>query len=192
MEKIITVTKTATKQVEPNKVRITVTARGEAGSYAQAVKIANEKCDKAKTALYTGGVNIRGGGITVGAVYDGAKVKGYRASRTLWIVLPREGEAVNKTTDELGKLDSDWRVSFEYAGNDKAELLAEAVKAAREDAEVIASAAGVKLGALVKTEYADGEHASPVMFKAARFGGDDVSPELITLSQTVVCGFEIE
>ena len=72
--KFITVTKTVTEQVAANRVRITLTAYGEAKKYAAAVESASEAASAA-TQAFSGmdGVSLKSRGINVTTLRDDKK-----------------------------------------------------------------------------------------------------------------------
>ena len=191
MEKLITVTKTATTTVAANLVRLKITVRGEGKSSGDAI----EKCDtlgcSVVDALYDM-IPVGGGSMNVAATRTDKKVTGYRAVRTLSAQFDYNGDLLASALDAISAFDVEWSVSF--AASDAAarkELVISAVKAAREDAQAIADAAGVKLAALVKAEYSSDCGIAPVMLRAARIG-NDLDPEDIALSETVTCSWEVE
>lgn len=193
-QKSITVTKTASAQASANKVSITVTVTGEAKKSAAAIELADEKASELVKAFerFGDGVTLGAGGINVGATYSDRKVAGYRAMRTFAASFAYDKETVVKVLDALGELPVEWRVafSFEDDGSERTRLLRSAVTEAKADAKTIADAAGVKLGTLVKVEYAP-SFDRPVMLRAASFGENAAAPEQISLSETVVCSWDI-
>lgn len=190
MEKnrIITVTETVTEKCAANNVRIDITVRGEAKKYAAAVSDADEKSDKLVGMFSDLGLNLSGGGISVG-VPDGKQTL-YRATRNFGVQFALDGGLLEKALDALGENAVQWTVSFVYDDADKKkELLSAAVKAARAHAEIIASAAGAKLGALYGVEYASGA-GRPMLMRMSMGGGAE--PEEISVSETVTCSWSVD
>ncbi len=191
--KFITVTKTVTEQVAANRVRITLTAYGEAKKYAAAVESASEAASAA-TQAFSGmdGVSLKSRGINVTTLRDDKKTVGYRAAHVFAAEFDFSPELFGKATEALSALNVEWRVSFTFKDNGEGKaLLKRAVEEAKTDAQNIAAAAGVKFGALIKAEYAATEGARPMMLRAAAYSDNAVEPEEITLSETVVCSWEI-
>jgi len=82
---------------------------------------------------------------------------GYRASHVLQIELPADKQLLNWVLRQVAQSESGAEIRLTFSVKDKTGLrrrvLAEAVRAARENAEVLASAAGVTLGKLQQIEY---------------------------------------
>lgn len=201
MEKtnVITITKTASAKIAADTVRISLSAVGEAKKYSEAVDKSSKTANAAISAL--GGVGIaqvRTLGVNVSAVREERKVVGYRATQTFSAEFDYDVKLLCAVMDALSGGECEWRVSFELKSKKESErLVAEAVTAAKKYAETIAKAAGVKLGALVKAECcpSDGECAPRPMLMRAAFDGANAmgatEPELITLSETVTCAWEV-
>jgi len=191
MERMICVTKTATATVAANIVRLRITVRGTGKTSEDAIA----KCDNvccAVTEALSNKVPVSGGGMNVSAVRTDKKVTGYNAVRTLSSQFDYDGDLLSSALDCLAAFDAEWNVSFTASdANARKELLRVAVEEAHEVAQEIAAAAGVKIGRLIKAEYANVGGAAPVMLRAAHFGGD-IDPEDITVSETVECAWEIE
>ena len=193
--KTITVTSTASEKLPANYVEITVSAVGEADGYEKAVTAAENIADGAVGELKAAGIeNVRAAGVNVTVVRDGKKTTGYRAVRKFTAGHEYDKAVLSKALDALGKSKCEWRVSFSLKNADMKEtLIARAVKDGRKSAQAIAEAAGVKLGALIKADYATsgGGH---MLMRAAAYGGaaNDAEPEEIALSETVTCAWAIE
>ncbi len=198
-EKFITVTKTVSEKFPADTVNISVTAAQFAKKYADAVGEADRAADRTVAALKNAGfTDIRSLGINVSAVRDDGKTTGYRAMRTFALNFPFDKTRLGAAIDALSDGACEWRISFSLGDKSAAEtLLARAVERARAEAGVIAKAAGVKLGAMVKADYSssDGDIARPMMLRAnfamADGAANAAEPELITLSETVTVSFEI-
>ncbi len=189
MEKnnVITVTKTVTEKCAANLVRISITVRGENKKYSAAIAEAEERSAKVSASL--GEFEVRGGGISVGTVTDEKKNTVYRASRTFSTEFAFDAEKLEHAVDKLCDSDVNWNVAFVFFDDVKRKtLLDSAVRAARCDAETIASAAGVKLGALYCVDYASDSNR-PMLMRAAAFGAE---PEELSVSETVTCSWSID
>ena len=192
-QKSMTVTKSVSAQVSANKVSITATVTGESKKSSAAIEFADGKAAELVDAFkqFDGVVELCAGGINVGAVYADRKAVGYRASRTFSASFAYDKNTAVKVLDALGELPIEWRIAFSFDddGSERKRLLRRAVTEAKADAMEIADAAGVKLGELVKVEYAP-SYDRPVMLRAASLG-EGSAPEQISLSEAVVCTWEI-
>mgnify|MGYP001030008200 CR=1 FL=1 len=194
MEKnVITVNKTASESYPANRVSVSVTAFGESKKYAAAVDAAEARAGDVIMAFSKlDGVQLVDCGVNVNAVRDGGKTSGYRASRTFSAEFDFDRKLLEKTTDALVGADVEWRVSFGRKDcGEREALLAKAVESAKNDASVLAQAAGVKLGKLVYAEYSSDDGARPMLLRAARYSDGATEPERITVSQSVSCSWEI-
>ena len=194
-QRLIPVTGTAKEKLPANRVEISVSATGEADAYVKAVNASDSLADGAVDALKAAGIeNVRAAGVNVTVVRDGKKVTGYRATRKLTVEFEYEKTLLAKVLDALGKSKCEWRVAFALKNDEMRQtLVARAVTEAKQSAEVIAKAAGVKLGSLVKAEYVSTGGGHAVMRMAAVYGADNAAdPEEITLSETVTCSWEIK
>lgn len=195
--KTVTVTQTASESVPADYVRIAVTAAKSDKSYKAATDGADALFESAVAELTKtcgAALDIRSQGVSVSEVRgkdDYSKVTGYRAQRTFSIAFDLDKALLGKTLSALGSSGCEWRLSYSLKTDEASDrLIAKAVESARLRAETIARAAGVKLCALVSAEYSAGG-GRPIMFaRAANMSEPD--PENITVSETVVCTFEIE
>lgn len=193
-QKCITVTKTASAHFDANRVSVTATVIGEAKKSSAAIELADGKATELVNAFKKLGdkVKLCAGGINVGATYADRKVAGYRATRTFSASFAYDKNTTVAVLDVLGDLPIEWRIAFSFDddGGERTRLLRRAVTEAKADAQEIAAAAGVKLGGLAKVEYAP-SYDRPVLLRAASFGENSAAPEQISLSETVVCAWEI-
>ena len=193
-EKLITVTKTVSDKQSPDTVDISITATGAAKKYAEAVRAADEAAAAVTDALKAVGLKTRSLGVNVSATREAGKVTGYRAISTLSLHFALDKAKLGNALEALGGSSCEWRLSYSLNNNKKKnELLARAVKEAREEAEVIAAAAGVKIGAMSRAEYSSSDNggARPMVMRVSLDSVNSADPELITLSETVTCAWEI-
>ncbi|MCH5161928.1 MAG: SIMPL domain-containing protein [Clostridiales bacterium] len=194
-KKLITVTKTVSDKQPPDTVDISITTTGSAKKYADAVKAADEVTVALVASLNDCGLIAHRLSENVSAVREGGKVTGYRASNLLSLHFAFDKTKLGQALEELGNYDCEWRLSYSLKNNKKKKaLLTRAIKEARAEAEAIAAAAGVKLGGLGKAEYASTEDggARPMVMRVSLDAASSVEPELITLTETVTCAWEIE
>lgn len=192
---VITVTETVSDKVVADTVRITLSAVGESEKYGDASAKADSVADGAVAALKSADIDVRMLGVNVSAVYSAERrVSGYRAVRTFVAEFAHDRERLAGALDALESSNCEWRISFALKDNSTANaLLARAVKSARAAAEAIAVAAGATLGSFSKAEYTANDSASPVMYmRASANAASDIEPELITVTETVTCSWEIE
>lgn len=189
--KLITVTKTATEQVDANAVRISVTANGEGKRYANALENADAVvCEFSAAMSKVSGIKVTSGGTTVSRMRDGNRTSGYRAAQKLYCEFSYDADLLKNVLDALGECPAEWNVSFIYNDDGlRDKLLTAAVQSASADARLIAAAAGVKIGGLCKVDYSS-DAGRPMLMRAA-YGANLPEPEQITLSETVTCSFEI-
>ncbi len=198
-DKLITITETASKKVPADTVVISVKAFGEAKTSRDAADKAKVAADGVVAALKASGLeDIRADGVNVSARREDKKITGYRAVRSYILEFGFDTEKLGAAMETLAGSVCEWRVSFKLKDKTAAEgLVEQAVQSARIHAETIAKAAGVKIGGLCKAEYsASGESARPMMLRADFAGAsgmaDSVEPEMLSLSETVVCSFDIK
>ncbi|MCH5164868.1 MAG: SIMPL domain-containing protein [Clostridiales bacterium] len=192
-QKVISVTKTATKRVAANRVAISISVSGEGKKYANAVDAA-----ASGSAAVVGefsklsGAALSDCGMNVTTVHADKKIVGYRAVQAYSVQFDFARDILDKAFEILSSLAVEWRVSFTYKDNgERRELLKEAVKAAHESASVIAEAASVQLGSLCKVDYSS-DSAAPMMLRAISLQDRAAEPEQITLSETVTCAWAID
>ena len=194
MENIITVSKTVSDKTDADTVEIKLTALGENKKYAAAVSTADEKADKVVALLKNSGFTPELRGITVSDIRDDKRIVAFRAARVFSVRFDADAETIGRALDVLDGSDCEWHISFSLKNDNPIydRLLACAVKSAKDSAEVIASASGVKLGRLRSVNYESGERGYPVaMFARAASGMNGADAERITVSQSVTCSWEI-
>ncbi len=198
--KTVTITKTASGKYAADTVRISLSAIGEAKKYSDAVDKSSKIANTAVGALNGAGISeVRALGVNVSAIREDRKIVGYRAVQTFSAEFGYDINRMCDVMDALSGSECEWRVSFELKSKKESErLVAEAVKSARAYAETIAKAAGAGIGALVKAECCPscGEASARPMMMRASFDGANAmgatEPELITLSETVTCTWEVK
>ena len=186
----IKVTKSAGGKFAPDSIEVKISLNAEHKKYGEAIKLLNEHSENMNSLLMDAGLK-KGDATTSGACVshekrDGKSVFCGRADIT--VRLPLADERADAVLEAVQKSGFAWSQS--YARKDssyKSELIAAAVKAAREAAQTIASAAGVKLGALTNVEYVADFGGAPRLMRAM----SAVEPEQIEASETVTCEWEI-
>lgn len=196
MERTVTVTKTVSDKLPPDTVNVSVTTAFSAKKYGDAVRGAESGAAAAVAALKAAGFDgMRALGISVTPTREGGKQTGYRAARAYSLKFAYDAARLSACAEALGKCDCEWRLSFALEDKSfKAELIKRAVEQAAAEAEIIAVAAGEKVGRLCKAEYGSSDGAAPVMLRAAYCadnGMPDAPPESVTLTETVTCVWEL-
>ncbi|MCH5159165.1 MAG: SIMPL domain-containing protein [Clostridiales bacterium] len=192
-ERLITVTETASEKFPADYVNLTVTACAESKLYGDASDKAEEKALVAVKAVKAVGIDMRASGISVGTLRDGKKITGYRATRLYTAGFYYDSEVLSRCLEAVSSSECEFGVSFSLKDKSAAEKMKKrAVTSARESAQIIASAAGVKLGKLVKAEYTSGSGGRVMYMRASLEGSAYPEPEDISVSETVTCSFEIE
>lgn len=203
MEKnVISVSASAKAKLPPDTVEIRLTAKGEAKKYAEAVECADAVADAAVATFKKAGFdNVRSDSARVYAVRNDKKTVGYRASREFFVEFAFEMERMSAALEALGGVACEWNIAFKLKDRSKSdELVAGAVKTARRNAEIIAKAAGVKLGKLANAQYSSYGSEPVHMAKLRTFAAadtyagaaDDVAPEDVEISESVTCSWEID
>lgn len=195
-EKVIRVSSTVREKVAVDFVTVTLSAVGEAKKYGEAVDKADALAAGAVAALKKAGVEVRAQRVSVSTVHDGKKVSGYRATRKYSAGLEFDKQSLEKVLDALATTDCEWNISFSVKNKAEAskKLIARAVQVARERAEIIADAAGVKLGKLSSVDYSANDFDGGVdMIRkySAASAAPSVDPEDVKIAETVTCSWEI-
>jgi uncharacterized protein YggE len=151
--------------VEPDVVTLSFNVENTASDYAECLKGLNKQTEdlrrnmsasgllnaKLKTSYYNISIETR---------YDDKQhpiFNGYSASHRMQIELPSDKELLNKVLREVAKGHSGAEISLSFSVKDKDALrqrvITQAVRTAKENAETLASAAGVTLGKLQEINY---------------------------------------
>ncbi len=204
----VTVSGTGIVSLKPDTATITLGVSETAKGALQAQNTVNKKIDAIKKALIKAGAkeaDISVSDLGVWGNYDYSdgqeqKLTGYTASHTLNItttdmdkVGPLIDAALNAGANQLQG------VSFSVKNNDEAysQALKLAVEKAREKADVLAAAAGVKLGAL-QTMTESFDYSPYVTAKYAEAAAGDaavptqVDTGMVTISATVSVVYALE
>ncbi len=192
-QRIITVTETSSEKLPADYVNITITACAESKAYSDASDKADALALAAVSAIKAIGINVLTSGVNIGTLRDGKKITGYRATCSFTAGFDYDKKILSKCLEAVASSECEWRVSFSLKDRSASKRVTEkAVVAARESAETIAHAAGVKLGKLVKVDYAPSHGGGRVMLmRAAYDGAAGAEPEEIEVSESVTCSFEI-
>lgn len=132
--------------------------------YARCVQYLNELTAKVKRQITAAGVewdDIKTTDFDVSTDYDyrdGRSIfLGYEARHSLRIEIPMDTELLNKVLQNVSVGRSGARISLDFRVKDedavRRRILAKAVAVARENAAVLAEAAGLKLGKILRIDY---------------------------------------
>ena len=222
MKRTIAVKGTGTVQAAPDQIELTMnlsvldpdykTAADEAdrksGALREAVLAAGFASDALKTADYSVGTEYRG-------VHDPAtgeyrqEFAGYRIRHGLLLSFPLDLPRLAELLGGIGESGSEPELSIRFTVEDPEALRKRALESAaanaREKAEILAAASGVKLGELltIRYEFADVRFASPTAFDAGALNGvhgrmmakasfaADITPQDITFTDSAGFVWEI-
>lgn len=193
-QRVITVTKTVGREFDADRVHIAVRTEGEGKTAKDAARAENAVAQKLKTVLdgFDGVVAALDAVRYSRTVRDG-KPAVYSACRSCTVETDCDAEKLAALTDAIADIGLNASVSFSLEDRSaRNELIARAVTEARADAQTIAAAAGVKLAALVRAEYASAPAARPMLLRAAAHSFSDgvAEPQRVTLEETVICSWE--
>ena len=191
--KTISVTQTATEKFAPDTTVFEVKLVSESKKHAEAVKLLHDKTEAVAQAL--AGIRLEKGELTSsGAAVSSMRRDGkisFCGRAEMKITLPVADERIGEVIEALEKSGAEWTQSYILADNShKTALIQKAVKEAREVASSIATASGVKLGALSSASYASQYGGGVRMLRAASVA-DIAEPEQIEAAETVTCEWEI-
>ena len=181
----------------PDRVRLTLDVGATDANYAEAVSRAERAADAVCAALAPLGVPLKGASLHTEPVFEpqGRRRTGYRAARRLKAELSADPARLAAIAETLGRSGAEPSFSAEYFLSDeraaRREAAALAVGEARERAEAIAAAAGVRLGRILRIE--SGARAFPAVRAMAMKACDlsDLAPEEIALDEDVTMLFDI-
>lgn len=205
--KHLTVQGKGSVSAEPDIVLISFTVSGTAMDYEAALKNLNNRVNNLRENLSASGLDkedlkTTDFNVSVETEYknDRRIFAGYRATHRLTIELPLEKELLNSVLANIGEGYSGAQISLQFSVKDreslKEQVLIQAVKNARKNAEILASAAGVKLGEIREINYHWSEvhfyhrRAEMVCESAAEYNVD-IEPEEISATDNVTIIYEI-
>ncbi len=183
---LITVTGTAIESAPPDTAEISVTVASKSKDYSETVTAGTEKVKTVISALEKKGFlkqDIKTSNFNISAEYDNVQTdngrwerqfSGYKLTHRLHLSFPFDMDKLNDAVNAVVSCKTaDPEINISFSVKDKEEinrrLLTAAVKDARNKAEIIASAAGVKLGELCGITYGAPviNTVSPTMYKMA-------------------------
>lgn len=194
--KTIQVTQDVHEKIAPDRVVLRAQLRAEHKKSAEAARLLQEKTAAVLRAL-TGDARLSREEITTqGTAVHAVRRDGkslFCAQAELKIILPVSDDRAGDAADVLEKSGEAWQQSYALGDTSYRErLLQKAVAAAKADAQLLAAAAGVRLGELSHIEYA-ASFGGARMLRAAAFSAESgaAAPEPIDVGENVVCAWEI-
>ena len=214
MENCIRVTGTGLLRLKPDLCRVTLTLRGLEPAYADALTRASRDSaalGEAIAALGFAREDLKTLDFSVDAEYESVQedgrwrqeFRGYRFTQALKLEFPVDNALLSRTLAALAAapVDPEFHLSYGLLDPEKAKaaLLEAAVADARRKGEILAAAAGVKQGKLLRIEYSVAEPVleTPRMAKAMLARNEsasfdmDLTPEDIRTQDTVTLVWEI-
>ncbi len=214
MENCIRVTGTGLLRLKPDLCRVTLTLRGLEPAYADALTRASRDSAALAEAIASLGFrreDLKTTDFSVDAEYESVQedgrwrqeFRGYRFTQALKLEFPVDNALLSRTLAALAAapVDPEFHLSYGLLDPEKAKaaLLEAAVADARRKGEILAAAAGVKQGKLLRIEYSVAEPVleTPRMAKAMLARNEsasfdmDLTPEDIRTQDTVTLVWEI-
>lgn len=182
MDRTITVRGTGKVSLRPDQVEITLTLTAENMNYDAAMDAAAAQLESLRDALTAIGYDkdaLRTTNFDVSTRYDyrhddkGNNTRvflGYACTQNLRMVFPCDTARLGQTLSAIASCTADPELNVRFTVADPSslsdELLRSAAGSARQKAEVLAAASGVRLGQLVKVWYSwgDRDFTSPTAF----------------------------
>ena len=168
MERTIKVTGKGKLSVKPDMIRLDIYAEVHFKDYDTAVLQAEKETDILREIVRKAGLDPKElktvhFGIDTEFRYDSRKRKllGYKYRHNMYITFPNKNEILGKVLFGLAKCPVKVEFSIVHTLKDveaiKNQLIGKAVTDSKEKAKVLAEAAGVKLGNIIKIDYTWGE-----------------------------------
>lgn len=150
--------------VEPDMVTISFNVEVNEIDYGDCLRILNEQTEDLRGSMTASGLDagiLKTSAFNVRVdtdYHEGEHIfVGYSASHRMKIELPMDKDLLNKVLRQVaqGHSGAEIRLSFSVRDKDalRKSVLTNAVQTARENAETLASAAGLKLGKLMQMDY---------------------------------------
>lgn len=194
-------------KTEPDIVIISFSVSGRAMDYEAALKNLNNRVNNLRDNLAASGLDkkdLKTTDFNVGVetnYKDGRSIfRGYSATHRLKIELPIEKKLLNSVLSNIGEGYSGAKIDLQFSVKDKEALreqvLIQAVKSAKRNAEILASAAGVRLGEIKEINYHWSEihfydRRSEMVCESAVDYSADFEPEDISATDNVTIIYEI-
>lgn len=216
MERLVTVKGTGRYTAKPDIILLTMNLWSENLSYKKAASDAAEQLERLRGALVSQGFKkeeLKTTGFSVDSRYENKRepdgsfksvFAGYRVSHGLKLEFDLDTALLSKTLEAIASSAGEPELNIVFGIKDKekakASLLENAVKNARERAEILVKASGEKLGQLMSIDYNWGElsFVSRTNYKMeqrclaeASSGSMDIEPDDIDVSDNVTLVWEL-
>ena len=219
-ERTIRVTGTGTLKLRPDLTRLTLTLQGTEKEYGDALRRSAEDTETLRGVLEKlgfGRETLKTQQFHVDTMYEGCQDErgnymnrfvGYQFQHVLKLEFPIDDALLGRTLYALAHsgVSPEFQIGYTLADPEAAKtaLLEQSVRDARAKAETLAAAAGQKLGALLRIDYARGEFdpvvrpmrkmalaADAVNAQMAESYDMGIAPDDIRVSDTVTLEWEI-
>lgn len=168
MERTIRITGTGKLSVRPDQIKCTINLSGLDPDYEKAVQRSTEESKKVKESIESAGLDaaeLKTTSFKVDAEYSYRKsygteqrvFDGYRFHHSMKIEFPNDNKILGRVLYALSHCPAEIEFSIGYTVSDidsvKNKLLEKAVADSKRKAEILAGAAGVRLGQILKIDY---------------------------------------
>ena len=195
--------------IEPDMVTVSFDVETKVRDYEECLRTLNSRAEDLRQSMIASGLETRlktsAFNVRVETQYKGGQhiFVGYAASHRMQIELPVDKTLLNKVLGHVAKGHSGAEIKLAFSVRDKDSLrkrvLTAAVQVAKENAETLASAAGLKLGKLMQMDYGWAEvriyDQESVMVCEGSVMEDynaDIEPEDVGADDSVTLVYEIE
>lgn len=216
MERIITVKGVGTAYVKPDQVEIRLSLAARNMDYDKAMALAAEQIARIKAAVEEAGFGkdcLKTTAFHVNTLYNRIQDEnrnyttvfdGYECSHTLKLVFDFDSARLSRGLNALAQSGVNPEIQISFTVKDpeavNAQILQAAAVNARQKAEILCAASGVKLGKLVTIDYnwTEVNFVSPTTYTVGRCLADtascdmDMDPDLIRASDSAAFVWEIE
>lgn len=183
----------AAVSTDPDLIVLSFGVEGRDASYSGAIEDLNHQVEALRRDLETIGIErklIKTEDFSVRPDYDYVKgeqvLRGYVAVHSLTLKLPLDQDLLNRALAEVANSTGKPTVSMSFDVSDKESLqqrlLQAAVTNARRNAETLAAATSVELGAIISIEYAAVEvrvRSRPILYDSSAIMAEKAAPDIV-------------
>jgi len=195
--------------VKPDIVRLSFNVKAENLDYGACLNALNEQVERLRQSIFASGLEITNlktssYDVRVMTEYEDEQriFLGYSASHRMHIELPVDKDILNKVLSNIAQDYSGTEINISFSVKDKDSLrkkvLAGAVRTAMENAEIMASASGIKLGKIIQMSYGwsevhiyEHDFSIEAMRAEAPYFEANIEPEDISTSDVVTLVYEL-
>lgn len=210
--KTITVQGHGTASRSPDQIRIEMTLGQRDTEFSNAIANCNQRVAQIKAAAQSArvdedGIKTANFGVEIESEYDSQARKrfeiGFIARQSVFVVLPWEKQSVGEFLSAIIQCGAEPRIMLTFVVSDaeglRQEVIANAVENAKRRAEIIASAAGIKLGPIQHIHYGYSEirvtsepNELREAFSRNSAASPDIDPDDVESDDTVTITWLIE